>query len=57
LDTSRSHAVKDLTLVPVDKNRWCLSIAGERDMLLEKWRISKRKSLFEEVFGVSLDIA
>ncbi len=57
LDTSRSRAVQDLTLVPMDKNRWRLSLTGEGDMLLEKWQLRKRKSLFEEVFGVSLEIA
>lgn len=56
LDTSRSHAVQDLTLTPLDKNRWRLSIKGERDMLLEQWQLRKRKSLFEEVFGISLEI-
>jgi len=57
LDTSRSRAVQDLTLVPMDKNRWRLLLTGERDMLLEKWQLRKRKSLFEDVFGVSLEIA
>ncbi|MCS7310341.1 MAG: hypothetical protein NZ741_08990 [Armatimonadetes bacterium] len=56
LDTSRSHAIKELHLQPTSRNGWRLMIEGEGDLLLEKWQLRKRKKLFEDVFGVSLEI-
>lgn len=56
LDISRSHAVQDVKVQPHARNGWELVLVGEGDMLLEKWQLRKRKKLFEEVFGVSLDV-
>ncbi|MFZ5878319.1 MAG: HD domain-containing protein [Chloroflexota bacterium] len=50
--TSRIHAVK----ISSKKNRWTLSLDGKGDILLEKWTLSKRRALFQDVFGVELAI-
>ncbi|MCS6830915.1 MAG: Ppx/GppA phosphatase family protein [Armatimonadota bacterium] len=57
LDTSRSHALRELYLQPAGRNGWRLILEGESDLLLEKWQLRKRKKLFEDVFGISLEIA
>lgn len=50
------------TANPVDvslreaKTGWKISILGKDDPLLESWSIKKRKSLFQDVFGVSLEL-
>lgn len=57
LDTSRAHALQDIHLQPTGKNGWRLMLQGESDLLLEKWQLRRRKKMFEDVFGVSLEIA
>lgn len=57
LDTSRAHALQDIHLQPTGKNGWRLMLKGEGDLLLEKWQLRRRKKMFEDVFGVSLEIA
>jgi exopolyphosphatase/guanosine-5'-triphosphate,3'-diphosphate pyrophosphatase len=57
LDTSRAHALRDIHLQPTGKNGWRLILQGESDLLLEKWQLRRRKKMFEDVFGVSLEIA
>lgn len=56
LDTSRTRALKDVHLQPTGRNGWRLLVEGEGDLLLEKWQLRKRKKMFEDVFGVSLEI-
>lgn len=56
LDTSRSHALKQIHLQPTERNGWQLLLEGDSDLLLEKWQLRKRKKLFEDVFGVSLSV-
>ena len=56
LDTSHSRSITDLRLTPAARNGWKISIEGEGDLLLDKWQLRKRKKLFEDVFGVSLQI-
>jgi exopolyphosphatase/guanosine-5'-triphosphate,3'-diphosphate pyrophosphatase len=38
------------------KKAWQLSLRGKGDLMLEKWALDKRRLLFEEVFGVPLQI-
>jgi exopolyphosphatase/guanosine-5'-triphosphate,3'-diphosphate pyrophosphatase len=38
------------------KKAWQLSLRGKGDLMLEKWALDKRRLLFEEVFGVGLQI-
>jgi len=39
------------------KKIWQLTLQGLGDLMLEKWNLSKRRALFEEIFGVQLEIA
>jgi hypothetical protein len=38
------------------KKCWELSLQGKGDLMLEKWALDKRRVLFEEIFGVRLEI-
>ncbi len=38
------------------KKAWQLRLRGKGDLMLEKWALDKRRLLFEEVFGVPLQI-
>lgn len=55
LDTNRSGRVKNVRLIS-ERSAWELYISGEGDLLIEKWTADKRKSLFCELFGVTLEI-
>lgn len=55
LDINRSGRVKDVSLKS-DRTAWELDLSGDGDLLLEKWTAEKRKNLFCEVFGVTLEI-
>ena len=55
LDTNRSGRVKEISMKS-EKAAWELHISGEGDLLLEKWTADKRKNLFCELFGVTLEI-
>ena len=55
LDTNRSGRVKQISMKN-ERAAWELDLSGEGDLLLEKWTADKRKSLFCELFGVTLDI-
>jgi len=55
LDTSHTGRVRD-ALLEQRGGRWRLLPAGATELMLEKWDLEKRKSLFQEVFGVSLEI-
>jgi exopolyphosphatase/guanosine-5'-triphosphate,3'-diphosphate pyrophosphatase len=55
LDTNRSGRVKQISLKN-ERTAWQLDLSGEGDLLLEKWTADKRKNLFCELFGVTLEI-
>jgi exopolyphosphatase / guanosine-5'-triphosphate,3'-diphosphate pyrophosphatase len=55
MDVSHANPVTDVTLRET-KYGWQIHLCGKRDLMLENWSLSKRKSLFEEVFGVKLEI-
>jgi exopolyphosphatase/guanosine-5'-triphosphate,3'-diphosphate pyrophosphatase len=50
--TSRIHDI----MLKKAKGSWKLKMAGEGNLLLERWALEKRKALFEEVFGTQLEI-
>jgi exopolyphosphatase/guanosine-5'-triphosphate,3'-diphosphate pyrophosphatase len=52
LDVNRTGRIEQVTLKRGD-NGWQLKLSN--DLMLEKWTLEKRKALFQEVFGVSLD--
>ncbi len=55
LDTSHTGRVKDV-LLEQRGSRWRLRPIGDTELMLEAWDLEKRKTLFQEVFGVSLEI-
>ena len=56
LDTSHTARVHDINLEQRTSGVWQLKLLGEGDFMLEKWTLEKRKSLFQNVFGVNLEI-
>ncbi len=56
LDTSHTARVHEVSLEP-QGSAWQLKISGESDFMLEKWTLEKRKLLFQNIFGVKLEIA
>jgi hypothetical protein len=55
MDVSHTGRIRGATLV-MDKKNWELQLQGEGSLMLEKWALMKRRSLFQEVFGVALEI-
>jgi len=56
LDSSHTSRVRDVSLEQHSDGVWQIGLVGEGDKMLEKWTLEKRKSFFEEVFGVELKI-
>ena len=56
LDVSHVARVREVVIERVRSGEWRLKLVGEGEMMLEKWSLAKRKTLFEEVFGVSLEV-
>ena len=55
MDVSHAQPVSDAMLTP-RKNGWLLTLHGRGDLMLEKWALNKRRTLFQEIFGVELEI-
>ncbi len=55
LDVSHASHVTGASLAE-KKKHWQLVLHGRGDLMIEKWALNKRRSLFEGVFGVSLEI-
>ena len=55
MDMSHSGRVARVELVE-NKKRWKLALYGKGNLMLEKWGLNKRRALFEEIFGVKLEI-
>lgn len=55
LDVSHTRRVKEVQLEQ-QKNTWRLKLQGKGDLMLERWALEKRKRLFQDVFGVKLEI-
>jgi len=55
LDVSHTAKVNDV-LLRETQSGWRIHILGKDELLLENWSLEKRKSLFEEVFGVGLEL-
>jgi exopolyphosphatase/guanosine-5'-triphosphate,3'-diphosphate pyrophosphatase len=55
MDVSHTGRISGATLRK-DKKNWKLQLHGEGSLMLEKWALLKRRSLFQEVFGVALEI-
>lgn len=55
MDISHTRHVKSVSLVK-RKKCWELKLQGKGDLLLERWGLNKRRSLFQEIFGIELEI-
>lgn len=55
LDVSHTGRVKDIQLES-QKKSWKLKLKGEGDLMLERWTLEKRQKLFQDVFGIKLEI-
>jgi exopolyphosphatase / guanosine-5'-triphosphate,3'-diphosphate pyrophosphatase len=55
MDVSHAQLVEDVAIREL-KSGWQIELCGKNDLALEHWSFSKRKSLFEEVFSVKLEI-
>jgi len=53
MDTEHGSKVRDIS-VEYKKPKLTLRLQGEGDLLLEKWALAKKSSLFEEVFSTKL---
>ncbi len=56
MDVSHTGHVTGAVLTE-KKKRWKLILKGRGDLMLERWALDKRRGLFEEIFGVPLEIA
>ncbi len=56
LDTSHQGRIQDVLLEHWQDEHWQLHLVSESEAMLERWGLSKRKSLFQDVFGVKLDV-
>ena len=54
-DSGHAGRVKRITLEG-SKSRWSLALEGDGDLALERWALNKRRALFQDVFGVELQI-
>ena len=55
IDISHTGYITDVSLRET-KSGWRMKISGKSDLMLENWAFEKRKSLFQEVFGVNLEL-
>ncbi|PWH14654.1 MAG: exopolyphosphatase [Anaerolineae bacterium] len=55
LDISHTARLQDLILEQ-QNHKWKLILVSPDPLLLEKWWVEKRKSLFQDVFGVQLTV-
>lgn len=55
LEVSHTNRIRGVRLSK-SKRGWQLQMMGEGNLLLERWALEKRKSLFEEVFATRLEI-
>ena len=55
MDASHMGQARSVELVE-KKRKWQLSLHGRGDLALERWELAKRLSLFEEIFGVELEV-
>ncbi len=55
MDVSHANPGIDVN-IKERKSGWQIKLLGKSDLMLENWSLAKRKSLFEEVFDVNLEI-
>jgi len=55
IEISHTSRIQEVKLKNA-KARWQLELVGEGNLLLERWALEKRKALFEDVFGIRLEV-
>jgi exopolyphosphatase/guanosine-5'-triphosphate,3'-diphosphate pyrophosphatase len=55
MDISHTSHVTDVSLKET-KQGWRIRLFGSNDLMLEKWTLAKRKSLFQDTFGANLEM-
>ena len=55
LDVSHASHITSARLLERNKH-WSLVLNGRGDLMIEKWALAKRRSLFEGMFGVQLEL-
>lgn len=55
MDVSHTYSVKSVKMKQT-KNKWTLKMEGKGGFSLETWALEKRRALFQEVFGIKLEI-
>jgi exopolyphosphatase / guanosine-5'-triphosphate,3'-diphosphate pyrophosphatase len=55
MDASHTQRVIDAILNQVN-SAWHIRLVGKEDLTLEKWSVMKRRNLFQDIFGVSLEV-
>ena len=55
MDVSHASSISNVTLMGT-RSGWQIKLFGKSDLMLENWSLTKRKTLFEEVFGVNLEV-
>ncbi len=56
LDTSHTARIRDVSIQQCSNGSWKMKLFGENDFMLEKWTLEKRKTLFQDLFGIKLEI-
>lgn len=56
LDISHASRIQEVILDQYKPGRWRLHLISASEPMLEKWALGKRKSLFQETFGVTLEV-
>ena len=55
MDVSHTYSVKNVKMKQ-SKNKWILKLEGKDGLSLETWALEKRRALFQEIFGMTLEI-
>jgi exopolyphosphatase / guanosine-5'-triphosphate,3'-diphosphate pyrophosphatase len=55
MDVSHTHCVRNVVMKQ-GRNKWVLKLDGDGSLSLEIWALEKRRSLFQDVFGMKLEI-
>lgn len=53
MDTEHEARVTDFA-VECERPKFRITLKGEGDLLLEKWKLAKKSALFEEIFSVKV---
>jgi exopolyphosphatase/guanosine-5'-triphosphate,3'-diphosphate pyrophosphatase len=55
LEISHTGRLSDV-IIEKSEQGWRMLLQGEGELMLERWSFEKRKGLFQDVFGISLEI-